>query len=150
MSAYFSLLIVLMLFFFFLLPVSLSEPTPGEEHESETVPKMPIRRKLAISPVKPGSGCHGAVPSHCPPGLQEVLGQEGVYPLPYTPETQATPVSIHPDSTFDLGGDEQGDETIQVNSTVILSPKSDEPPGGSGLSQLRVLRANNSNDAPKR
>ncbi|XP_053473057.1 kinesin-like protein KIF18A [Ictalurus furcatus] len=128
------------------------EPTPGEEHESETVPKMPIRRKLAISPVKPGSGCQGAVPSHCPPGLQEVLGQEGVYPLPYTPETQAStaPVSIHPDSTFDLGGDEQGDETIQVNSTVILSPKSDEPPGGSGLSQLRVLRANNSNDAPKR
>lgn len=134
------------------LKLSPKEPTPGEENASETVPKMPIRRKLAISPVKPDSGCHGAVPSHCPPGLQEVLSQEGVYPLPYTPETQASaaPVSIHPDSTFDLGRDDQGNETIQVNSTIILSPKSDEPPGGSGLSQLRVLRANNFNDAPKR
>ncbi|KAK3528046.1 hypothetical protein QTP86_017089 [Hemibagrus guttatus] len=127
-------------------------PTTGEEHESETVPKMPIRRKLPISPVKPGLGCQGAVPSHCPPGLQEVLRQEGICPLPYTPETQVSnsPVSIHPDSTFDVGVDEQGEEMTQVNSTIILSPKSPEPPGGTSLSQLRVLRANNANEAPKR
>lgn len=144
MSAYFSLLSA-----FF---VSLSGPTPGEEHASETAPKMPIRRKLAISPVKSGSGCEGAPPSHCPPGLQEVLRQEGMYPLPNTPETRASnaPVSIHPDSTFDVGGDEQVEETTRVNSTRILSPKSPEPPGGSGLRQLRVLRANNANEAPKR
>ncbi|KAI5626212.1 kinesin-like protein KIF18A, partial [Silurus asotus] len=128
-------------------------PIPGEEHASETVPKMPIRRKLAISPVKPASTCEGAALAHCPPGLQEVLRQEGVYPLSYTPETQgssAAPVSIHPDSTFDVGVDENAEETTHVNSTVILSPKSPDPPGGSGLSQLRVLRANNANEASKR
>lgn len=120
-----------------------------EEHAPETVPKMPIRRKLAISPVKPGSDTG---PSHCPPGLQEVLLQEGMCPLPYTPETQTSNalVSIHPDSTFDVGGDDQEEETTQVNSTIILSPKSHEPQGGSGLSQLRVLRASNANEAPKR
>ncbi|KAK2819844.1 hypothetical protein Q7C36_021490 [Tachysurus vachellii] len=127
-------------------------PIAGEEHVSETLPKMPIRRKLAVSPVKPGSGCEGASLFNCPPGLQEVLHQEGFYPLPYTPETQSSnaPVSIHPDSTFDVGGDEQGEETTQVNSTIILSPKSPEPPGGSNLSQLRILRANNSNEPLKR
>lgn len=135
-----------------LLFVSVSGPVAGEEHVPETLPKMPIRRKLAVSPVKPGSGCEGAGLSNCPPGLQEVLHQEGFYLLPYTPETQSSnaPVSIHPDSTFDVGGDEQGEETTQVNSTIILSPKSPEPPGGSGLSQLRILRANNSNEPPKR
>ncbi|KAG7315129.1 hypothetical protein KOW79_021217 [Hemibagrus wyckioides] len=127
-------------------------PTTGEEQESETVPKMPIRRKLPISPVKPGSGCEGAAPSLCPPGLQEVLRHEGICPLSYTPETKPsnTPVSIHPDSTFDVGVDEQGEETSPINSTIILSPKSPEPPGGTSLSQLRVLRANNANDALKR
>lgn len=113
---------------------------------------MPIRRKLPISPVKLGSGCEGAAPSHCPPGLQEVLRQEGICPLSYTPKTKASngPVSIHPDSTFDVGVDEQGEETTQINSTIILSPESPEPPGGTSLSQLRVLRANNANEAPKR
>lgn len=91
-------------------------------------------------------------PSRCPPGLQEVLRQEGMYPLPNTPETHASnaPVSIHPDSTFDVGGDEQWEETTQVNSTIILSTESPEAPKGSGLSQLRVLRSNNANEAPKR
>ncbi|TSP90500.1 Kinesin-like protein KIF18A [Bagarius yarrelli] len=124
-------------------------PAAEEESASETVPKLPIRRKLAISP---DSVCEDTTSSHCPPGLQEVLRQEGVYPLPYTPETQTSnaPVSIHPDSTFDVGVDDQEEETTQVNSTIILSPKSYEPQGGSGLSQLRVLRANNANEAPKR
>lgn len=149
MSAYCSLVIVCIKCFLF---VFLSGPAPGEEQASESVLKMPIRRKLAISPVKPGPGSEGAAPSHCPPGLQEVLRQEGMYPLPDTPETQASnaPVSIHPDSTFDVGVDEQGEETIPVNSTIILSPKSPEPPGGSGLSQLRVLRGNNAIEAPTR
>lgn len=123
------------------------------EHASETAPKIPIRRKLDISPVKPGPGCENAPPpSHCPPGLQEVLRQEGMYPLPTTPQTRSSnaPVSIHPDSTFDVGGDEQVEETTQVNGTILLSPKSPEPPGGSSLSQLRVLRANNANEAPRR
>ncbi|XP_053347445.1 kinesin-like protein KIF18A [Clarias gariepinus] len=123
--------------------------TQGEAHTSETAPKMPIRRKLAISPVKPGSGSECSVPSHCPPGLQEVLRQEGMYPLPNTPCN--APVSIHLDSTFDVGRDEQDEETTQLNSTIILSSKPSEPLAGSGMTYLRVLRANNANnEGPKR
>lgn len=132
-----------------------SGPTPGAEKGSKPVAKMPIRRKLAISPGMPVPGCEGAAPSRCPPGLQELLRQDGTYPLPDTPETRASkaPVSIDPDSTFDVGVDQQGEETAPVNSTIILSPKSSEPPGGPGLSQLfssNVLRANNSSEVPRR
>ncbi|XP_062845664.1 kinesin-like protein KIF18A isoform X2 [Trichomycterus rosablanca] len=128
--------------------------TSGKEQtlEAKPVAKMPIRRKLDVSPVKPGSGCEDAAPPHCPPGLQEVLRQEGMFPLHYTPETQPStaPASIHPDCTFEVGADEQDEDTTTTNATVILSPGPAEPPGGSGLGQLRILRANNANEPPKR
>ncbi|XP_072527593.1 kinesin-like protein KIF18A [Salminus brasiliensis] len=127
-------------------------PIPGDEHlnKAEPLAKNPIRRKLAISPLNPSSDGTGPALSYCPPALQEVLRQEGMFPLHYTPEpdTSKAPNAIDPNSTFEVGRDEQ--EPTPANATVILSPGSPEPAGASGLSQLQVLRANNSNEAPKR
>ncbi|XP_037390265.1 kinesin-like protein KIF18A [Pygocentrus nattereri] len=127
-------------------------PSPAEKHAAKAEPpaKKPIRRKLAVSPPKPGSDGTGPALPRCPPALQEVLRQEGMFPLQYTPETHSSkaPNSIDPNCTFEVGQGEQ--ESTPANATVILSPGSPEPAGASGLSQLQVLRANNSNEAPKR
>uniref|UniRef100_A0A8B9KPD7 Kinesin family member 18A n=1 Tax=Astyanax mexicanus TaxID=7994 RepID=A0A8B9KPD7_ASTMX len=123
---------------------------------SEPLVKKTIRRKLAVSPPKPSSDRPGPALSHCPPALQEVLRQEGMFPLQYTPETDASKTcsSFDPNSTFEVGRDDpeqnQEQEQTPANATVILSPGSPEPAGASGLSQLQVLRANNSNEVPKR
>ncbi|XP_066513217.1 kinesin-like protein KIF18A isoform X1 [Hoplias malabaricus] len=127
-------------------------PNLLEDHSGKAEPpaKKPIRRKLAVSPPKPGSDGTGPLPSQCTPALQEVLRQEGMFPLQYTPELQS-PIahkSIDPNSTFEVGKDEQ--EPTLANATVILSPGPSEPPGNSGLSRLQVLRANNCNELHKR
>ncbi|XP_022522868.2 kinesin-like protein KIF18A [Astyanax mexicanus] len=135
---------------------SLKVSNPGEDQltKAEPLVKKTIRRKLAISPPKPSSDRPGPALSHCPPALQEVLRQEGMFPLQYTPETDASKTcsSFDPNSTFEVGRDdpEQNQEQTPANATVILSPGSPEPAGASGLSQLQVLRANNSNEVPKR
>ncbi|XP_050971594.1 kinesin-like protein KIF18A [Labeo rohita] len=115
------------------------------QHQDENVEcplKKPIRRKLSVSPANPDEG--GPIPalSHYPPAVQEVLKQEGMFPLQYTPEVQPpTSSSFDPNSTIDIGHNE---DPSGGNVTVILSP---EPPG---LTTLRALRANNGNELAKR
>lgn len=95
-----------------------------------------------MSPANPDEG--GPIPalSHYPPAVQEVLKQEGMFPLQYTPEVQPpTSSSFDPNSTIDIGHNE---DPSGGNATVILSP---EPPG---LTTLRALRANNGNELAKR
>uniref|UniRef100_A0A674AJZ7 Kinesin-like protein n=1 Tax=Salmo trutta TaxID=8032 RepID=A0A674AJZ7_SALTR len=58
----------------FTLPQALMEP----------IPKKPTRRKLAVSPPNPGSVVSAS--AQVPMVLQDVLRQEGMFPLLYTPE----------------------------------------------------------------
>lgn len=86
----------------------------------------------------------GPIPilSHYPPAIQEVLRQEGMFPLQYTPEGQPHTSNIFdPNSTIDIGHNE---DPSGSNATVILSP---EPPGHTAL---QALRANNGNESYKR
>ncbi|KAI2662639.1 Kinesin-like protein KIF18A [Labeo rohita] len=121
----------------------LSGCSPQHQDENVECPlKKPIRRKLSVSPANPDEG--GPIPalSHYPPAVQEVLKQEGMFPLQYTPEVQPpTSSSFDPNSTIDIGHNE---DPSGGNVTVILSP---EPPG---LTTLRALRANNGNELAKR
>ncbi|XP_052416724.1 kinesin-like protein KIF18A [Carassius gibelio] len=104
--------------------------------------KKPIRRKLSVSPANPDEDGPNPVLSHYPPAVQEVLKQEGMFPLQYTPEEQPqTSSSFDPNSTIDIGYNE---DLSGGNATVILSP---EPPGHT---TLRALRANNGNEPAKR
>uniref|UniRef100_A0A672MK98 Kinesin-like protein n=1 Tax=Sinocyclocheilus grahami TaxID=75366 RepID=A0A672MK98_SINGR len=104
--------------------------------------KKPIRRKLSVSPANPDEDGPNPVLSHYPPAIQEVLKQEGMVPLQYTPEGQPhTSSSFDPNSTIDIGHNE---DPTGGNATVILSP---EPPGHT---TLRALRANNGNEPAKR
>ncbi|XP_065123900.1 kinesin-like protein KIF18A [Paramisgurnus dabryanus] len=114
----------------------------NQDAEAECASKKPIRRKLAVSPANPGEDGAIPVPSHYPPALQEVLRQEGMFPLQYTPQSQPhVSCTFDPNSTFDVGNNE---DTAAANATVVLSP---EPPGHM---TLRALRANNGNESPKR
>lgn len=86
----------------------------------------------------------GPIPvlSHYPPALQEVLRQEGMFLLQYTPEGQPhASNNFDPNSTIDIGHEE---DPSGSNATVILSP---EPPGHT---TLQALRANNGNEPAKR
>lgn len=93
-----------------------------------------------MSPANPGEDGAIPVPPHYPPALQEVLRQEGMFPIQYTPQGQPhTSCTFDPNSTFEVGHNE---DTAGANATVVLSP---EPP-----MTLRALRANNGNEPPKR
>ncbi|XP_073762378.1 kinesin-like protein KIF18A isoform X1 [Danio rerio] len=108
--------------------------------EAEGVLKKPIRRKLSVSPAKLDGD--GPVLSHHPPDLQDVLRQEGMFPLQFTPEGQPHTSSIFdPNSTIDIGHIE---DPTGANATIILSP---EDPG---RSTLQALRANNANKPANR
>ncbi|XP_035376866.1 kinesin-like protein KIF18A [Electrophorus electricus] len=129
-------------------------PVPAVENTTMAEPpaKKPIRRKLAVSPPKPSSNGQGLELPHCPPALQEVLRQEGMFPLQYTPEAcpSEAPTAIDPNCTFEVGQDLQAQEPTTANDTVVLSPGPPEPVTVSGLSQLRILRASNGNEPPKK
>ncbi|XP_067256888.1 kinesin-like protein KIF18A isoform X1 [Chanodichthys erythropterus] len=113
-----------------------------QEAEAECPLKKPIRRKLSVSSEIPDEDGPIPVPSHYPPALQEVLRQEGMFPLQYTPEGQPhTSNTFDLNSTIDIGHNE---DPSGGNATVILSP---EPPGHT---TLRALRANNGNEPAKR
>uniref|UniRef100_A0A8C1ZWF9 Kinesin-like protein n=1 Tax=Cyprinus carpio TaxID=7962 RepID=A0A8C1ZWF9_CYPCA len=114
---------------------------PTHSSKGELISK-PIRRKLSVSPANPDGDGPIPVLSHYPPAVQEVLKQEGMFPLQYTPEGQPhTSGGFDPNSTIDIGHNE---DSAGSNATVILSP---EPPGHT---TLRALRANNGNDPAKR
>uniref|UniRef100_A0A673K849 Kinesin-like protein n=1 Tax=Sinocyclocheilus rhinocerous TaxID=307959 RepID=A0A673K849_9TELE len=113
-----------------------------QEGNAECPLKKPIRRKLSVSPANPDEDGPIPVLSHYPPAIQEVLKQEGMFPLQYTPEGQPhTSSSFDPNTTIDIGYNE---DPAGGNATVILSP---EPPGHT---TLRALRANNGNEPAKR
>lgn len=113
--------------------------SPQHQEPDAECPKKPIRRKLSVSP---NEGRAVPVVSHYPPALQEVLRQEGMFPLQYTPQSHPhTSRTFDPNSTFDIGHTE---DTNAANATVTLSP---EPPGHT---TLRALRANNGNEPAKR
>ncbi|KAJ8394915.1 hypothetical protein AAFF_G00040380 [Aldrovandia affinis] len=83
----------------------LPEPLPAPS-------KKPTRRRLTVSPVLP----------HCPPGLQE----EGVFPLPFTPELRPSklvldshPAPDHLNATFDVA---DSVEPSSGTTTVLISP----------------------------
>lgn len=95
-----------------------------------------------MSPANTDEDGSNPVLSHYPPAVQEVLKQEGMFPLQYTPEEEPhTSSSFDPNSTIDIGHNE---DPSDGNATVILSP---EPPGHT---TLRALRANNGNEPAKR
>uniref|UniRef100_A0A672M8K4 Kinesin-like protein n=1 Tax=Sinocyclocheilus grahami TaxID=75366 RepID=A0A672M8K4_SINGR len=114
---------------------------PTRSSKGELISK-PIRRKLSVSPANPDEDGPIPVLSHYPPAIQEVLKQEGMFPLQYTPEgLPHTSSSFDPNTTIDIGYNE---DPAGGNATVILSP---EPPGHT---TLRALRANNGNEPAKR
>ncbi|XP_067297313.1 kinesin-like protein KIF18A [Pseudorasbora parva] len=122
-------------------PTHSSQGCGPQEAEAECPLKKPIRRKLSVSSENPDE--EGPVPalSYYPPALQEVLRDEGMFPLQYTPEGQPhTSKTFDPNTTFDIGHE----NSSGCNTTVILSP---EPPGHT---TLRALRANNGNEPAKR
>lgn len=95
-----------------------------------------------MSPANPDEDVPIPVLSHYPPAVQEVLKQEGMFPLQYTPEGQPhSSGSFDPNTTIDIFHNE---DPAGINATVILSP---EPPGHT---TLRALRANNGNELAKR
>ncbi|XP_073693624.1 kinesin-like protein KIF18A [Garra rufa] len=115
--------------------------SPQHQNGNAECLKKPIRRKLSVSPANPDEVGPIPVLCHYPPAVQEVLKQEGMFPLQYTPEVQPpTSSSFDPNSTIDIGHEDPSGG----NATVILSP---EPPGHT---TLRALRANNGNEPAKR
>uniref|UniRef100_A0A674AN23 Kinesin-like protein n=1 Tax=Salmo trutta TaxID=8032 RepID=A0A674AN23_SALTR len=60
----------------------------------EPIPKKPTRRKLAVSPPNPGSVVSAS--AQVPMVLQDVLRQEGMFPLLYTPEATLANASSCP------------------------------------------------------
>ncbi|KAI7814719.1 kinesin-like protein KIF18A isoform X1 [Triplophysa rosa] len=118
---------------------------PQHQEPEAECPKKPIRRKLSVSPANPDEGRAVPVPSHYPPALQEVLRDEGMFPLQYTPQGQPHSSStFDPNSTFDIGHTEDTNTASAANDTVILSP---EPPRNT---TLQALQANNGKEPAKR
>ncbi|XP_076854914.1 LOW QUALITY PROTEIN: kinesin-like protein KIF18A [Brachyhypopomus gauderio] len=119
---------------------------------AEPKARKPIRRKLTVSPPNPSTTVQHLAPPHCPPALQEVLRQEGMFPLQYTPEAcpSHAPTTIDPDCTFEVERHLQEEEPSPANATVILSSGSPESVPASGLSQLRILHTNNVNEPAKK
>ncbi|XP_067105321.1 kinesin-like protein KIF18A [Osmerus mordax] len=97
----------------------------GEQTGQGPPEKKPTRRKLAVSPPTNPNSNVGSSQPHSPMVLQEVLKQEEMYPLQYTPEPiQNTPSSLlllcpsdtnDPNMTFDIT-----DCDDPANTTVIL------------------------------
>uniref|UniRef100_A0A8C7GW26 Kinesin-like protein n=1 Tax=Oncorhynchus kisutch TaxID=8019 RepID=A0A8C7GW26_ONCKI len=135
----------------FTLPQALMEP----------IPKKPTRRKLAVSPPNPGSVVSAS--AQVPMVLQEVLRQEGMFPLLYTPEASSTlnrpsllPLQHSavndPNMTFDI---EDGDtEAALANATAILYQCSPNHQAETlcplSPSQQQAPRANDMSKPPKR
>lgn len=85
------------------------------------------------------------MPSHYPPALQEVLREEGMFPLQFTPLGQPhTSSTFDPNSTFEIGHTEDTNTASATDVTVIVSP---EQPGHT---TLQALRANNGNESANR
>uniref|UniRef100_A0A4W5LSV9 Kinesin-like protein n=1 Tax=Hucho hucho TaxID=62062 RepID=A0A4W5LSV9_9TELE len=96
----------------------------------EPIPKKPTRRKLAVSPPNPGSVSSAS--AQVPMVLQEVLRQEGMFPLLYTPEASSTlnrpsllPLQHSavndPNMTFDID-DEDNEATVQILRRKVTLP----------------------------
>uniref|UniRef100_A0A8C8D0K6 Kinesin-like protein n=1 Tax=Oncorhynchus tshawytscha TaxID=74940 RepID=A0A8C8D0K6_ONCTS len=127
----------------------------------EPIPKKHTRRKLAVSPPNPGSVVSAS--AQVPMVLQEVLRQEGMFPLLYTPEASSTlnrpsllPLQDYavndPNMTFDI---EDGDnESALANATVVLYQCSPNHQVVSSCplspSQQQAPRANDMSKPPKR
>ncbi|XP_048086839.1 kinesin-like protein KIF18A isoform X2 [Alosa alosa] len=127
---------------------------PAPPSVQEPPAKKPIRRKLAVSPPETARQPVATMATLCPPDVQEVCRQEGMFPLQYTPEVgqrraqgdapntssaaNAT-VTYDPDTTFDIGVSE---DAKPADSTVILSEVSP--------TQTQALKPNNFNEPLKR
>ncbi|XP_076148024.1 kinesin-like protein KIF18A isoform X1 [Alosa pseudoharengus] len=127
---------------------------PAPPSAQEPPAKKPIRRKLAVSPPETAQQPVATMATLCPPDVQEVCRQEGMFPLQYTPEVGQRPargdapntssaanatVTYDPDTTFDIGVSE---DAKPADSTVILSEVSP--------TQTQALKPNNFNEPLKR
>ncbi|XP_046898063.1 kinesin-like protein KIF18A isoform X2 [Hypomesus transpacificus] len=104
----------------------------GEQTGQGQPEKKPTRRKLAVSPPTNPNSNVGSSQPHSPMVLQEVLKQEEMYPLQYTPEPiQNTPSSLlllrpsdtnDPNMTFDITDCDDPANTTgrQTDSTSCL------------------------------
>uniref|UniRef100_A0A8C7RKN1 Kinesin-like protein n=1 Tax=Oncorhynchus mykiss TaxID=8022 RepID=A0A8C7RKN1_ONCMY len=133
----------------FTLPQALMEP----------IPKKHTRRKLAVSPPNPGS----VASAQAPMVLQEVLRQEGMFPLLYTPDASGTlnrpsllPLQHYavndPNMTFDI--EDEDNESALANATVVLYQCSPNHQAVSSCplspSPQQAPRANDMSKPPKR
>ncbi|XP_064869205.1 kinesin-like protein KIF18A isoform X1 [Oncorhynchus nerka] len=127
----------------------------------EPIPKKPTRRKLAVSPPNPGSVVSAS--AQVPMVLQEVLRQEGMFPLLYTPEASSTlnrpsllPLQHSavndPNMTFDI--EDEDNEAALANATAILYQCSPNHQAETSCplspSQQQAPRANDMSKPPKR
>lgn len=127
----------------------------------EPIPKKPTRRKLAVSPPNPGSVVSAS--AQVPMVLQEVLRQEGMFPLLYTPEASGTlnrpsllPLQHSavndPNMTFDI--EDEDNEAALANAAVVLYQCSPNLQAESSCplspSQQQAPRANDMSKPPKR
>ncbi|XP_042187052.1 kinesin-like protein KIF18A [Oncorhynchus tshawytscha] len=142
-------------------PNSSSKGPAAQVTVMEPIPKKHTRRKLAVSPPNPGSVVSAS--AQVPMVLQEVLRQEGMFPLLYTPEASSTlnrpsllPLQDYavndPNMTFDI---EDGDnESALANATVVLYQCSPNHQVVSSCplspSQQQAPRANDMSKPPKR
>ncbi|XP_012674901.1 kinesin-like protein KIF18A isoform X1 [Clupea harengus] len=140
-------------------PAEKPAPPPAAQ---DPLAKKPIRRKLAVSPPETTQPPVTAMATLCPPDVQEVCRQEGMFALQYTPEvfqrprqdhshnpTNATNITVtyDPDATFEIGVCE---DTKPSDGTIILSEGSPTTTGQSIPSNTKALRPNNLNEPPKR
>lgn len=137
------------------LQASPSSRGPGEE---EPIQKKPTRRKLSVSPAPPPSSSAGSAPPPGPTALQEVLRQEGMFPLQYTPEPPGEKPSSalprcptnDPNMTFEIL---DWNDATPANATIILGGGTPTQTGAgppscpSGPNQSQLSRANDSNHA---
>lgn len=127
----------------------------------EPIPKKPTRRKLAVSPPNPGSVV--STSAQVPMVLQEVLRQEGMFPLLYTPEASSTlnrpsllPLQHSavndPNMTFDI--EDEDNEAALANAAVVLYQCSPNLQAESSCplspSQQQAPQANDMSKPPKR
>ncbi|XP_021463236.2 kinesin-like protein KIF18A isoform X1 [Oncorhynchus mykiss] len=125
----------------------------------EPIPKKHTRRKLAVSPPNPGS----VASAQAPMVLQEVLRQEGMFPLLYTPDASGTlnrpsllPLQHYavndPNMTFDI--EDEDNESALANATVVLYQCSPNHQAVSSCplspSPQQAPRANDMSKPPKR
>lgn len=115
--------------------------------------KKPTRRKLTVSPPTRPDSASGSAPPTGPLVLQEVLKQEGMFPLQYTPEpAQNTPLSLRllrpscsndPNMTFDIDpGCEDATPASGAERATATVPSASNP--------LQPSRADDGNRPAKR